>query len=214
VGILHWLLALLRDPGPVIRWGGYPVLAAIIFAETGALIFFLPGDSLLFVAGMYAARGDLNIVVLNALLILAACAGPISSYHVGKLMGPALFSRPDSFLFKPKHLEAAQAFYEKHGGKAIILARFMPIVRTFVPVVAGVGAMPYRRFIAYNMIGGAAWVASMTIGGYFLGQIEFVAKHVDLIVVGIVIISVLPAGIAWAKQRFGSAAKATADQKA
>jgi membrane-associated protein len=198
----------------LIEWAGYPGLFLIIFIETGALIFFLPGDSLLFVAGLYASRGALSLGILEALLIPAAILGDTTSYYIGSRIGPAIFKRPESRLFKPAHLKAAHDFYERHGGKAIILARFMPIVRTFVPVVAGVGAMPYKRFIAYNMIGGAAWVASMTIGGYFLGQIEFVAKHVDLIVVAIVIISVLPAGIAWAKQRFGSAAKTTADQKA
>ena len=201
MGILHWLLALLRDPGPVIRWGGYPVLAAIIFAETGALIFFLPGDSLLFVAGMYAARGDLNIVVLNALLILAACAGPISSYHVGKVMGPALFSRPDSLLFKPKHLEAAQAFYEKHGGKAIILARFMPIVRTFVPVVAGAGRMNYRSYVTNSVIGGVAWIMSMTLLGFFLGRFDWIGKNIEKVIIAIVVVSLIPAFIGWLKQR-------------
>jgi membrane-associated protein len=212
--LIHKLLGMLRDPGPLIEWAGYPGLFLIIFIETGALIFFLPGDSLLFVAGLYASRGALSLGLLEALLIPAAILGDTTSYYIGARIGPAIFKRPESRLFKPAHLKAAHDFYERHGGKAIILARFMPIVRTFVPVVAGVGAMPYKRFIAYNMIGGAAWVASMTIGGYFLGQIEFVAKHVDLIVVAIVVISVLPAGIAWAKQRFGAAAKATADQKA
>ena len=206
MGALHWLIDLLKDPGPVIRWGGYPILFAIIFAETGALIFFLPGDSLLFVAGMYAARGDLNIVVLNALLVVAACLGPITSYQVGKVMGPRLFSRPDSFLFKPKHLEAAQAFYDRHGGKAIILARFMPIVRTFVPVVAGAGRMDYRRYALNSVIGGVSWIVSMTLLGFFLGRFEWIGKNIEKVIIGIVVLSLIPAFVGWLRQRRAASA--------
>lgn len=200
---LHKLKDLL-NPDTIIPLAGYPGLTLIVFLETGALVFFLPGDSLLFMAGMYAGRGDLNILLLQALLIPAAIIGDAISYTIGSRAGPALFSRPESRFFKPQHMKAAHDFYERHGGKAIILARFMPVVRTFVPVVAGIGKMPYKRFASFNVIGGAAWVLSMTVGGYFLGQFEVVKKHIELIVIGIVVLSVLPAGFAWAKQKFGA----------
>jgi membrane-associated protein len=200
--LLHKLKELL-NPDTIIPIAGYPGLTLIVFLETGALVFFLPGDSLLFMAGMYAGRGDLNILMLQALLIPAAIFGDAISYTIGSRMGPALFSKPESRFFKPQHMKAAHDFYERHGGKAIILARFMPVVRTFVPVVAGIGKMPYKRFASFNVVGGAAWVLSMTVGGYFLGQFEVVKKHIELIVIGIVVLSVLPAVFAWAKQKFG-----------
>lgn len=199
------LIGLIRDPGALVEWAGYPGLALIIFVETGALIFFLPGDSLLFMAGLYAGKGDLNIWLLQLLLIPAAIIGDATSYIIGARMGPAIFNKPKSRFFNPEHLKAAHAFYERHGGQAIILARFMPIVRTFVPVVAGVAQMPYRRFASFNIVGGVAWVSSMTVAGYFLGQIEFVRKRIELIVVGIILLSILPAVVAWAKHRFSSA---------
>src|SRR4051794_4799885 len=144
--LLHKLLHLIRDPGGLIVWGGYPGLALIIFLETGAMVFFLPGDSLLVTAGIYAAKGDLNILYLNLLLIPCAILGDAVSYWMGAKAGPKIFNKPRSRFFRPEHVKAAQAFYDKHGGKAIIIARFMPLVRTFVPVVAGVAKMPYRRF--------------------------------------------------------------------
>lgn len=201
--LIQKLIGLLRDPGAIVQWAGYPGLTLIVFLETGALVFFLPGDSLLFMAGLYAGKGDLNIFLLQALLIPAAVLGDAVSYFIGSRTGPAIFSKPESRFFKPQHLKAAHEFYERHGGKAIIIARFMPLVRTFVPVVAGVGQMPYRRFASFNIIGGAAWVVAMTVGGYFLGQFEFVKKHIELIVVGIIFVSIMPAGVAWARQRFG-----------
>jgi membrane-associated protein len=205
--LLHKLIALLKDPQRLehlIQLAGYPGLTLIVFLETGALVFFLPGDSLLFMAGMFAGRGDLNLLLLQALLIPAAVLGDATSYVIGSRAGPAIFNKPESRFFKPQHLLAAKAFYEKHGGKAIILARFMPLVRTFVPVVAGVGQMPYRRFASFNIIGGAAWVLSMTVGGYFLGQFELVKKHIELIVVGIIFVSILPGIIAWLRGRSAS----------
>jgi membrane-associated protein len=202
--LLHKLKDLL-NPDTLIPLAGYPGLTLIIFIETGALVFFLPGDSLLFMAGMYAGRGDLSIWALQALLIPAAILGDALSYTIGSRAGPALFTRPESRFFKPQHMKAANDFYEKHGGKAIILARFIPVVRTFVPVVAGIGKMSYRRFASFNVIGGAAWVISMTVGGFFLGQFEFVRKHIELIVIGIIVLSVLPAIFAWAKERFAPA---------
>lgn len=199
--LFHKLIGLLRDPGQIIEWAGYPGLTLIVFLETGALIFFLPGDSLLFMAGLYAGKGDLNLLLLQVLLIPAAVLGDATSYFIGSRTGPAIFNRPESRFFKPKHMLAAKAFYEKHGGKAIILARFMPLVRTFVPVVAGVAQMKYRRFASFNIIGAVAWVTSMTVGGYFLGQFEFVKKRIELIVVGIIFVSILPGLIAWLKAK-------------
>jgi membrane-associated protein len=193
------------DPTYLIQTFGYPGLTAIVFLETGALVFFLPGDSLLFMAGLFAGEGTLNLLMLQALLIPAAIIGDALSYYIGSKVGPALFNRPESRFFKPQHMKAAADFYEKHGGKAIILARFMPIVRTFVPVVAGIGKMPYRRFAMFNIVGGISWVTSMTVAGYFLGQFEFVKKRIELIVIGIIFLSILPGILAWLKNRGNSA---------
>lgn len=191
--LIHELIALLRDPGPIIQWGGYPALALIIFLETGAMVAFLPGDSLLFVAGLYAAKGDLNIVVLNLLLSTMAILGDATSYTIGARVGPKIFARPKSRFLKPEHIQAAHDFYEKHGGKAIIIARFVPLVRTFVPVVAGVAGMTYRSFAMFNVVGGISWVASMTLGGYFLGSIfPDLGKHIEKVIIVIVVLSVLP----------------------
>ena len=203
---LHGLLGLLRDPGPIITWGGLPALAIIIFLETGALIPFLPGDSLLVVAGLYAGQGSLSIVLLNIVLPLCAMAGDAMSYAIGKQLGPRLFSRPKSRFFDPAHLKAAHAFYEKHGGKAIIIARFVPIVRTYVPVIAGVAQMPYKRFGLYNVIGGAAWVTSMMLIGYFLGAFAAahgfaLDKHIEKVIIVVVLISILPGIISFLKNR-------------
>ncbi len=192
------------DPKHLIETFSYPGLTAIIFLETGALVFFLPGDSLLFVAGLFAGEGTLNLLYLQLLLIPAAVIGDAVSYAIGARLGPALFNRPNAKLLKPEYLKAAQAFYEKHGGKAVILARFTPIVRTFVPVVAGAAKMPYRRFVGFNIIGGASWILSMTVAGYFLGQFEIVSKHIELMTIGVVFLSILPGVIAWARSRFGA----------
>mgnify|MGYP000958541460 CR=1 FL=1 len=169
--LFHKLIALIRNPQDLLVWG-YWGLALIIFLETGAMVFFLPGDSLLVVAGLYTnTHSDLSLLGLNALLIPAAVLGDAVSYQIGRRAGPHLFNRPKSRFFNPDHIRAAHDFYEKHGGKAIIIARFMPILRTFVPVVAGVGGMTYRRFATFNIIGAAAWVASMTLLGAFLGPL-------------------------------------------
>jgi membrane-associated protein len=201
LGLFSWLLALLRDPGPVIEQGGLPALALIIFLETGALVFFLPGDSLLVVAGLYASDGIVDIWALNLVLPLCAIAGDATSYWIGQRTGPAIFSRPKSLLFNPEHVIAARDFYEKHGGKAIIIARFMPVVRTFVPVVAGIAGMPYRRFAIYNVIGAFAWVLSMTLIGYFLGEFEPVRRHLEKVIILVVFISILPGIIGWLRAR-------------
>jgi membrane-associated protein len=193
---------LIRDPGDLIKWAGYPGLALIIFLETGAMAFFLPGDSLLVTAGVYAAKGDLNIVWLNLLLIPCAIIGDATSYWMGAKAGPKIFNKPKSRLFKPAHIQAAQRFYDKHGGKAIIIARFMPLVRTFVPIIAGVAKMPYRRFAMFNIVGGASWILSMTLIGYFLGQLfPGVLKHMELVIVAVVFLSILPGIISWLRAR-------------
>lgn len=202
---VRWLFGVLRDPSELVRLAGYPGLTLIVFLETGALCFFLPGDSLLFMAGLFAGKGDLNIFMLWALLIPAAVVGDAVSYYLGSKAGPAIFKRSHSRFFKPEHLKAAHAFYEKHGGKAIILARFMPIVRTFVPVVAGAALMPYAKFATFNIVGGCAWVVSMTVAGYFLGQFDWVKQHIELIVIAIIIISILPAIIAYIRGRMAPA---------
>jgi len=189
----------------LIGWGGLPVITAIVFAETGLLIgFFLPGDSLLFVAGFLAspAGGNLlSIVWLNIILMAAAVIGDAVGYWIGYKAGPAIFNRPQSRFFRRDHLLSAHAFYERHGGKAIILARFMPIVRTFAPVVAGAASMSYRKFAAYNVIGGIAWVCSMTLLGYFLGQIEWVQKNLEKVVVLVILLSVSPIFVHYLQHR-------------
>jgi membrane-associated protein len=190
VSVIQWLIDLIRNPGALITWGGYPILALIVFLETGALVFFLPGDSLLVMAGLYAAKGDLDIWALNALLIPMAVAGDAVSYWIGSRTGPHLFNKPRSRFFNPDYVRAAHEFYERHGGKAIILARFMPLVRTFVPVVAGIAGMTYRRF---NVVGGAAWVSSMTLTGYVLGtRFPLLVEHIEKVILVVIVLSVLP----------------------
>jgi membrane-associated protein len=201
------LLQLIRDPGAAIVMGGYVALALIVFAETGLLVFFLPGDSLLVTAGFYAAGGKLSILFLNLLLVPLAIAGPIVSYWIGAKAGPHIFNRPRSRLFRPEHVQAAHRFYERHGAAAIVIARFMPIVRTFVPVVAGVAGMPYGRYTLYNVIGGAAWVLSMTLIGYFLGNaFPGLVRHIELVIVAVVVLSLIPGLIAWLRARRGAPA--------
>jgi membrane-associated protein len=202
VSAIQWLIDLIRNPGEIIAWGGYPALALIVFLETGALIFFLPGDSLLVMAGLYAAKGDLDILALNALLIPMAIAGDATSYWIGRRTGPHLFNRPRSRFFNPDHVRAAHEFYERHGGAAIILARFMPLVRTFVPVVAGVAQMSYRRFATFNVVGGAAWVGSMTLTGYVLGtRFPLLVQHLEKVIVTVIFLSFLPGLVEWIRVR-------------
>lgn len=208
--LVDWIVSALRDPGPLIAWGGYPALALIVFLETGALVFFLPGDSLLVMAGLFAAKGDLDVVVLNALLIPAAVIGDAASYWLGARAGRSLFARQRSWLFRPEHVAAAHAFYERHGGKAIIVARFMPLVRTFVPVVAGVAGMSYRRFAFFNVVGAAAWVGSMTLTGYVLGtRFPLIVEHIEKVILAIVVLSILPGVVAWIRARRGQSVTAS-----
>jgi membrane-associated protein len=201
--LIHKLISFIRDPGEIIA-GGYPLLALVIFLETGALVFFLPGDSLLVTAGLYASAGKLSLLWLNLLLIPMAIIGDATSYAIGRKAGPAIFSRPKSRFFNPAHLKTAHDFYERHGGKAIIIARFMPLVRTFVPVVAGVGQMPYRRFATYNVVGAAAWVMSMTVTGFVLGNmVPDIGKHIEKVIIAVVFISILPGIIAYLRRKKG-----------
>jgi membrane-associated protein len=178
----------------LIRWGGYLVLVAIVFTETGLLVgFFLPGDSLLITAGLVAATGALNIWWLNALLIAAAVVGDSVGYAIGARLGPALFTREKSLLFNPRHVERTREFYARYGARTIVIARFVPIIRTFAPVVAGVGRMDYRRFLLFNVAGGVGWVVSMTWAGYLLGSlIPNVNQYLHLIVIAVIVLSCLP----------------------
>jgi membrane-associated protein len=174
----------------------YVVLFAILFAETGLVVTpFLPGDSLLFAVGAVAAGTDspISLPLTCVLLIVAAVLGDAVNYWVGYRIGPKVFSREDSWLLNKKHLNEAQRFYDKYGGKTIILARFMPIVRTFAPFVAGIGKMSYPRFFVYNVIGGAVWVTSFLLLGWKFGGLESVQKNFKLVILGIIVISVLPA---------------------
>jgi len=195
----------LRDLPALVQWAGYVGLTLIIFTETGLLLgFFLPGDSLLVTAGLLASQPDfgLNVWLLGAILTVAAIIGDTVGYHIGKVTGPRIFTREDSLLFNKAHLMRAQAFYDKHGGKTIIIARFMPIVRTFAPVVAGVGRMEYRSFLAYNVIGGAAWVWSMLMIGYVLGRtVPAVAQHIEKVILVVIFLSILPGIISWWRER-------------
>ncbi len=180
----------------------YAILFAIVFVETGLVIMpFLPGDSLLFAAGAVASRGYLDLGLLAVGLIAAAIVGDTLNYQIGKAIGPRVMKGEKSRLFNRKHLDKTHKFFEKYGGKTIILARFVPIVRTFAPFVAGAGAMNYRRFIVYNIVGAVAWVTLMLGSGWLLGQVPVVKKHFELIVVGIVILSVMPMVIEWWKHR-------------
>ena len=174
-------------------WLGYAVLFAIVFAETGLLVgFFLPGDSLLFLVGAVAGAGNLDLLTVNIVLIAAAILGDTFGYMLGRKTGPRIFGRPDSRLFRRQHLERTQAFYEKHGGKTIIYARFIPILRTFAPFVAGVGKMNYARFISFNVFGGIGWVLSMTTLGYMLGGVPIVKQHLEKVILLIIVVSAAP----------------------
>lgn len=195
----------LRDIQALVAWAGYIGLFAIVFAETGLLIgFFLPGDSLLFTAGLFAAKGMFNIYELCVLLCIAAVVGDAVGYYIGKQGGHALYSREDSRFFKRKHLLATKEFYEKYGGITIVLARWMPFARTFAPVVAGIAEMTYTKFATYNIIGGVSWVLSMTLAGYFLGTaFPAIVEHLELVIVIIVFLSILPGIIKYLQVKYG-----------
>jgi membrane-associated protein len=183
-------------------WFGYALLCAIVFSETGLLVgFFLPGDSLLFTIGVVAGDGALNIGLVIVLLSLSAMIGDSTGYFLGRRTGKAIFSRPDSRLFKHEHLMRTKAFYEKYGGKTIVYARFVPIIRTFTAFVAGVAEMPYRRFLPYSICGATGWVTLMTMLGYEVGGIPFVRRYFDKVILLIIVVSLLPTLLELRKSR-------------
>jgi membrane-associated protein len=193
----------------LIRLVGLYGMIFIVFAETGLMVgFFLPGDSLLVMAGIFAARGDLNIATLIPCLLCGAVVGNATGYFIGHKAGQTLYSRPNSFFFRREHLIRTHAFYERHGGKTIVLAQFMPIVRTFAPVVAGAADMSYRRFAMFNVVGAILWISSMTLTGYVLAQTapELVQKRVHVVVAVVIFLSLLPAMVGWLKSKLGSSA--------
>ena len=188
----------------------YAILFAIVFAETGLVVTpFLPGDSLLFAAGALSSQGGLSVPLMMAILFVAAVLGDAVNYHIGKAIGPPAFSGRFRLL-KKAHLEKTQAFFEKHGGKAIIYARFVPIVRTFAPFVAGVGTMNYGRFLAYNLIGALLWVVGFVGAGALFGEIPIVKRNFSNVILVIIVVSVLPIALEWWKARRAAARAATA----
>ena len=178
----------------LVRTGGLVLLTIIVFVETGLLIgFFLPGDSLLVTAGIFAAQGALDLLTLNLALSAAAIVGDTVGYRIGYATGPKIFTRENSLFFSRKHLISAKEFYDRHGGFTIVIARFIPMIRTFAPVVAGVGAMSYRRFLTFNVFGGIFWVMSTTLAGYFLGTIiPNIQEQIHLVIVIVIFLSLLP----------------------
>src|SRR5689334_17494254 len=207
--ILSELFHRLRDLPALIQWAGYVGLTAIIFTETGLFFgFFLPGDSLLVTAGLIAsgvleARGvSLDVYELGVLLSAAAIAGDNTNYWIGRLTGPRIFRRDESFFFRRKHVERAHEFYERHGPKTVVLARFMPIIRTFAPLVAGVARMSYRTFLTFSVLGGTAWIWSMLFIGYFLGRfVPGIDRHIEKVIIAVIFLSILPGIIGWFRER-------------
>lgn len=181
----------------------YALLFAIIFAETGFVITpFLPGDSLLFAAGTLAAGSGLDIQWLLPLLVAASFSGDNTNYWIGYHVGPRVFRRAQSRLLNLEYLERAHVFYERHGGKTVLLARFLPILRTFAPFVAGIGRMPYVRFLAFSLSGAVAWIGLFTLAGYYFGQVPVVRENLVAVMMGIIVLSVVPGAIAWLRHRF------------
>jgi len=196
----NYLGAFLNDYG---LWV-YALLFAIIFAETGFVVTpFLPGDSLLFVAGTLAATGGLDVQWLIPMLIAASFGGDNTNYWIGHHIGPRVFRRNGSRLLNHEYLDRTHAFYDRHGGKTILLARFLPILRTFAPFVAGVGRMPYSRFLAFSFAGSVLWIGLFVLAGYFFGHLPVVRKNLTLVMLGIIVISILPGAIAWLRHRLG-----------
>lgn len=212
MGAITELFHRLSNLSELIRWAGFIGLTIIIFSETGLLVgFFLPGDSLLVTAGLLGAAGYFNVYTLAPLLTVAAICGNSTGYFIGHATGPRIFRREDSLLFNKKHAIRAHEFYEKHGKKTIILAQFMPIIRTFSPVVAGVGGMSFRTFLTYNAIGAVAWIWSMIFTGYFLGRyIPGIDKHIEIVVAIVIFISILPGIISAVRERMKGRAERAA----
>jgi membrane-associated protein len=192
---LRQLFHTLYDVQGLIQWGGTVLVCTIVFVETGLFVgFFLPGDSLLVTAGIFAAAGQLPLASLLALVTLCSIAGDQVGYWIGRKAGSALYSRPDSLIFKKRHLERAHVFYEKYGTKTIIIARFVPIVRTFCPPVAGAARMSYSRYLAFDILGGILWVDGLILGGYFLGSVvPNIGQRIHYVIAVVVFLSLLPA---------------------
>jgi membrane-associated protein len=204
---MEWLWELFHriyDVETLVRVGGLTIIIAIVFVETGLLVgFFLPGDSLLVTAGLFAATGHLDLWSIFVFVSLAAIVGDALGYYIGASTGPRIFTREDSLLFNRKHLMNAKEFYDRYGGITIVLARFLPFLRTFAPVVAGVGQMQYRRFACYNIAGGIGWVVSMTSVGYFLGRvIPDIHRHIDVVIAIVIFVSLLPAIVTFIRERW------------
>lgn len=206
--LVEWILHLDHYLGEAISWLGaswfYGLIFSIVFCETGLVVTpFLPGDSLLFAVGALAGTQSehIHVLVLLPLLIIAAVAGDAANYAIGKHIGPKIFRKDTGRLFNKSHLLRAQAFYERHGGKAIFLARFLPILRTFAPFVAGIGQMPYRRFFFYNIAGGIVWVGTFLLAGYWFGNVGVIKENFSLVIVVIVFLSVIPIVYEWWKER-------------
>ena len=183
----------------------YAFLFLIVFLETGVVVTpFLPGDSLLFVAGTIAAAGELNVHVLVLILAVAAIAGDSLNYAIGRYLGPRVFRFEDSRFFKRAYVDRTHAFFERHGGKAIIIARFVPIIRTYAPFVAGIGAMDYRRFLMFNVTGAVLWVVLLTYAGFFFGNLPLVRNNLTAVILGIIVLSVMPAVVEYLRARRAS----------
>ena len=199
--VLHldqYLAVLIQNYG---NWV-YLILFLIIFCETGLVITpFLPGDSLLFVSGTLAAAGMMDIQTVMLLLMLASFSGDNSNYWIGRIVGPKVFSRDGSRLLNRKHLDKTHAFYAQHGGKTVLIARFLPIIRTFAPFVAGIGQMAYRRFVAYSFFGAISWIGFFVLGGYFFGNLPFVKQNLTLMIFGIIILSLMPGLVGYLRHR-------------
>jgi membrane-associated protein len=208
VSLEHFFHFLFNVQG-LIQWGGTLLVCVIVFIETGFFVgFFLPGDSLLVTAGVFAATGNLNLAKLLLLVPFCAIVGDQIGYWIGRKAGQALYRREDSFVFRKRHLERARAFYEKYGGKTVILARFVPIVRTFCPPVAGAAMMPYGRYVGYDIAGGILWVGSMILGGYFLGlKIPNIGENIHYVIAAVIVLSLLPPAISVLRARFSGVAK-------
>jgi membrane-associated protein len=186
----------------------YALVFVVIFAETGLVVFpLLPGDSLLFIAGTVVATAGLNVHVLVGLLIVAAVLGDSVNYSIGRYIGPKVFEKPDSRWFKQEYLQRTQAFYDRYGGVTIIIGRFVPIIRTFAPFLAGVAGMSYRKFLSYNVIGGVLWISSLVYAGYLFGNIPWVKNNLSLIVIAIVVVSLIPAVSTFVQERRAGRAK-------
>ena len=209
---LHDFFSRLSDLPSLVQWAGLFGIAAIIFSETGLLVgVFLPGDSLLVTAGLFAAKGYLNVYTLAPTLTLAAICGNSVGYFIGRTTGPRIFNRENSLFFNKKHAMRAHAFYEKHGRKTIVLAQFMPIIRTFAPVIAGVGGMRFPTFIAFNVIGAIIWIWSMVGIGYFLGsRVPGIDQHIEIVIAIVIFISILPGLISAYRARRANRVNASA----